>query len=323
MALGVALVMFVCGLFFIIKGGDILVRAALSLNKVTGINQIIIGATFVSVATTLPEVFVSIFAVAAGNHGIAVGNAVGSMIVNIALVLAIPLAFMPNSIKRGEVLFKTIFLLLITAVVFLFAMNLQISWYEGIILLCAFAFFLLSNVREDKKTRCEIKKLQSKEFYRKEWLKIFGGFIFGQAILCVGAFALVKYGEQLANMFKVSETVVGFTIIAIGTSLPELTTAITSIRCKSGGLAVGNVIGANVINCTLLLGVCGIIGDIKGDSLPVSRETVFIAIPVLFFMTIIAVLPLLIKGKASRWQGTVLLLSYIAYVTYLLVVQPL
>ena len=359
-------ILFLLGLFLIIHGGDILVRSALALNRVTGINQVIIGATFVSVATTLPEVFVSIFAVAANNHGIAVGNAIGSMIANIALVLAISLAFLPQVIKRREVLGKSIFLLIATAVVFLFAVNLRVSWYEGVILLCAFAGFLLYNAKEaaspartTPSSPAASPPLQGgelctsaqgnnnpivtsskrsdnppeKETNSPPWMgggtkcagvvwKIAGGFVFGQLLLIVGAFAIVENGEALAHFFNISETVVGFTVIAVGTSLPELTTAITSIKRKSGGLAIGNVIGANVINCTLLLGVCGIIGDIKGVALPVSRETVFVAIPVLLILTAIAVVPMLIRGKTSRWQGFALLAMYAAYVTYLVVVQP-
>ena len=329
MAVAIALALFALGLFFIIKGGDFLVRAALSLNKVTGINQVIIGATFVSVATTLPEVFVSIFAVAADNHGIAVGNALGAMIANIALVLALSIAFLPSGIKRNEVLGKTIFLLVVTIVVFLFALNLQVSWYEGVILLAAFIAFLVYNaVRGSRRCTPVIPKplcrdvSQEKVNRRNAYFKIAAGFIIGQVMLIFGAFALVENGEKLAHLFGISETVVGFTVIAIGTSLPELTTAIVSIRRKSGGLAVGNVIGANVINCTLLLGVCGIIGDVKGVSLPVSRETVFIAIPVLFIFTVIAVLPMLIRGRVYRWQGFVLLASYLAYVSYLVIAQP-
>ena len=309
-------------------------RAAISLNKVTGINQVIIGATFVSVATTLPEVFVSIFAVSAGNHGIAVGNAIGAMIANVALVLAISLAFMPQAVKRRDIFGKAVFLLLITGVVFLFALDLKVSWYEGAILIAAFIVFLILTVTKtqragQKKTLTEgagdylPQKEREKESPKKVWLKIALGFVFGQLMLITGAFALVENGEKLAHILGISETVVGFTVIAIGTSLPELTAAIISIRRKSGGLAIGNVIGANVINCTLLLGVCGIIGGVRGDALPVSRETVFIAIPILFVLTLIAVLPLLIRGKASRWQGVVLLTAYLAYVGYLVVAQPL
>jgi len=331
MTVFLVILLFALGLFFIIKGGDVLVRAALSLGKVTGINHVIIGATFVSVATTLPEVFVSIFAVAAGNHGIAVGNAIGAMIANVALVLAISITFMPQGVKRREVFGKTIFLLLITALVFLFALNLKLSWYEGLILLIAFAVFLVFAARGTQKAEPNNSPFNERGgaplgvtgYVKWGWPKIIAGFVLGQLMLMTGVFALVQNGEKMAHLFGISETVVGFTLIALGTSLPEITTAITSIRRKSGGLAVGSIIGANVIGCTLLLGICGIIGDIKGDQLSVSRETVFIAIPVLLILTLIAVLPLLVNGRANRWQGIVLLASYAAYVSYLLVAQPM
>ena len=317
------LVTFSLGLFFIIKGGGVLVRAALSINRVTGVSNIIIGATFVAVATTLPEVFVTIFAVAAGNHGIAVGNAIGSMIANVALVLAISLLFMPNIVRRGEVISKTLFLLIATVVLFLFSLNLRITWLEGLILLVAFLLFLLYTLKESKPTGLCPPSPPVEQSCRKIWLKIIAGFFIGQIMLIAGAFALVENGERLAHIFGISETVIGFTIIAVGTSLPELTTVIQSLRHKSGGLAVGNIIGANIINVTLLFGVSALIGDIRGESLPVSRETVFIAIPVLLVMTLIAVVPLLVKGRTYRWQGALLLVTYAAYITYLMLAQPL
>jgi len=326
MAMSLVVVGFCLGLVCIITGGDVLVRAAIKLNKVSGINTVIIGATFVSVATTLPEAFISVFAVMAGNHGIAVGNAIGAMIANVSLVLAVSLVFIPAVIKRGEIIYKTLFLLGILVIVLLFAMDLKISWYEGAILIVAFAMFLFMNYFEEKSKSRTIETVTSSEILSKNkknnvsWFKIALGFVFGQAMLCVGAYALVENGERLAHMWGISETVIGFTIIAIGTSLPELVTAISSIRGKCGGLAIGNVIGANIINCTLLLGLCGVIG---GSYLPISRETAFVALPVLILMTSVAILPILFRGKAHRAQGITLLGLYIAYVAYLFIVQPL
>lgn len=294
-----------------------MVRAAISLNKITGINQVVIGATFVSVATTLPEVFVSIFAVSTGNYGIAVGNAIGAMIANIALVLAISMIFLPNCAKKSEIAPKVLFLLVTTIIVFLFAMNLQISFFESAILIATFALFMLYNPAIKHPERVPSPPA------RGEWGKIVLGFIVGQCMLCAGAFSLVNNGEKLAHFFNISETVVGFTVIALGTSLPELTTAITSLRCKSGKLAIGNAIGANIINCTLLLGVCGVVGNMVAPNLPISAATVFISMPILLLMTAIAVLPVLIRGRVYRWQGAVLCLAYVAYVAYLMLAQPI
>jgi cation:H+ antiporter len=325
-----ALVLFVVGLFAIIKGGDILVRSAWRLNEKTGINHVIIGATFVSVATTLPEVFVSIFAVLNGNHGIAVGNAFGAMITNISLILGITLAFTAATIDRREVLTKSIFLLLITATVFLFSLNLVVSWYEGVILLGAFVAFLVLNVCENKKQvgagveggLPPLRGVGVTPTRHPQWRRIILGFVFGQTLLCLGAFLIVHNGEEIANIFGASETVIGFTVIAVGTSLPELTTAITSIKRKSGGLAIGNILGANVISHTLLFGICAVMGEINGTALPLSRQTAFIAIPVLFAMTLIAVLPTVFKKRVYKWQGIVSLVLYAAFIAYLFIVQP-
>jgi len=160
------------------------------------------------------------------------------------------------------------------------------------------------------------------EYSNVSWRKIIIGFVVGQILLCIGAFALVENGEALANMFGMSETVIGFTVIAIGTSLPEIVTAVVSIRQKSGGLAVGTVVGANIINCTLLLGACGVIGGVRGTGVMISRETVFIALPVLLLMTLVAVVPILVKGRSYRWQGYTLFAMYGLYLMYLLIEQP-
>jgi cation:H+ antiporter len=329
----VSLLLFCGGLWLIIKGGDYLVTSALSLNRITGINQVIIGATFVSVATTLPEVFVSIFAVVSGNHGIAMGNAIGSMICNVALVLALYITFMPGKIKRREIVNKSLFLIIVTIIVFLLAMDFKFTWLESVLLISGFILFLVFNISDAKKRESDFEdcacgvlteqKQITREEKKKATKEIVLGFLVGQIMLIIGAFIIVQHGEHLAQVFGISDTVVGFTAIAVGTSMPELITAIASIRRKGGGLALGNVLGANIINCTLLLGVCGFIGDLKGMALPISKDTLYISIPVLFLFTLIAIIPMLTRGKTFRWQGISLLGLYLMYVMYLVVVQPI
>jgi cation:H+ antiporter len=327
MSLAIAIVFFVCGLFVITKGGSVLVGSALRLSKVSGINQVIIGATFVSIATTLPEVFVSIFAVAAGNHGIAVGNAMGSMICNIALVLALYIIFMPNRVSRRTIASRATILFFVIAILFLFASNLRITGFEGVVLLFAFVLFLALNIweakRDSEKTVKPANQLQLNPAQKKkETIKIILGFLIGQGMLIFGAFVLVRYGEQIAILLGASETVVGLTAIAIGTSAPELITCIESIRKKSGGLALGNVLGSNIISCTLLLGVCSVVGSFSGGNLPISADTVYISLPFLFVISLVAVVPMMFKGRNYRWQGVCLLTLYTLYISYLLVVQP-
>ena len=327
MTLALSLAFFIGGLYVIIKGGDFLVESALRLNKISGINQVIIGATFISVATTLPEVFVSIFAVVSDNYGIAVGNAVGSMIANVALVLALYITFLPHKVNRRSIYGKSLYLFAVTGLVFIFASNLKITWIEGAVLLIIFSLFLYLNINEAKnedtsQIKPDTPKLQEKD-KSNAIKKVIIGFLVGQVMLIVGAFLLVDHGERLAHMLGISETVVGLTAIAVGTSMPELITCIASIRKKSGGLALGNVIGSNIINCTLLIGVCGLIGDIHGSALPLSRDTFLISLPFLFILYLVAIAPMMLKARTYRWQGIALLSLYALYVGYLIITQPI
>jgi len=331
MAIFLSAVLFSGGLYIVIKGGDYLVNAALRLNKISGISQVVIGATFISVATTLPEVFVSGLAVAAGNHGIAVGNAVGSMICNVALVLALYITFLPTRVNRRIIYGKSVYLFAVTFLVFLFTANLKIGWTEGAILLILFSFFLFLNIKEacgefpvchpagppPPKDLCNPRTLKRKIVYA-----VIFGFVIGQAMLVVGAFLLVDHGVRLATLLGISETVVGLTAIAVGTSMPELITCITSIRRKSSGLALGNVIGSNIISCTLLIGICSVIGDLRG-TFTVSQSTFLISIPFLFLLYLVAIVPMLLRRRTYRWQGIALLGLYVLYVGYLIVTQPI
>ena len=337
-----SVILFGGGLYVIIRGGDFLVDAALRLSGISGISQVVIGATFVSVATTLPEVFVSIFAVAAGNQGIAVGNAVGSMICNVALVLALYIMFLPTRVNRRSIYGKSVYLFGVTFLVFLFTANLKIGWIEGAVLLASFLLFLFLNIKEvqefpferrrsgDDVCKCTDNVTRGTrvtsdwvvESRRKVIVQIVLGFLAGQAMLIIGAFLLVDHGERLAGLLGISETVVGLTAIAVGTSMPELITCITSIRRKSGGLALGNVIGSNIISCTLLIGICAVLGDLRGTFI-VSRSTFLISIPFLFLVYLIAIVPMLLRRRTSRWQGAALLTLYVLYVGYLIITQPI
>ena len=295
--------------------------SALKFNKISGVNQVVIGATLMSVATTLPEVFVSIFAVVSGNHGIAVGNAVGSMISNIALVLALYMVFMPHRVSRRALIGKVFYLFIATGMVFLFATNYSIGWFEGFLLLIVFVAFLLISLQgkeSDKVVEVVVKKEKTS---RKEVWSVVGGLLAGQVMLVVGAFLLVDHGERLAHLVGVSETVVGLTVIAIGTSVPELVTCIVSIRKKSGELALGNIIGSAIISCTLLIGICALVGDIYGPDLALSRDIFLISLPFLFVIYCVAIVPMMLKARTYRWQGIALLSLYVFYVGYLVVVN--
>ncbi|MCL2570126.1 MAG: calcium/sodium antiporter [Firmicutes bacterium] len=320
--LGVALsfVLFIVAIAFIIWGGRFLVNAAININKITGISKVIIGATFIAVATTAPEIFISILAVVGDNHGLAIGSAVGSMIVNIALILALYITFLPTAVDKRDILKKSAFLIFVILFVFVLSWDLRITSVEGVLLVGLFIVFIwwFGRGSSGKKSRHVTPDISYDEIKRIR-RNIILEFMAGQAFILAGAFLLVQNGERIAHIIGASETVVGLTLIAIGTSAPELATVITSIRRKSGDLAIGSILGSNIVNSTLLLGIVGMVSG----TLPLSAQTLYISLPILLVVSLIAVLPMVLRGKTYRWQGIVLVAIYTIYILYLVIVQPI
>ena len=311
------------GLYFIVKGGNFLVDSALNLTKTSGVSPVTVGATLVAVATAIPEIFISVFAVVSGNHGIAVGNSVGTMIANFALVFGIYAVARPKAINRRELHDKIIFMLIAFAVLFLFASGMRFSFLDGMILLGLFFVFIVWSTFRKNPTVSEGGIVAETPVRDKTPLKkIIFGFIVAQIFLMLGAFLLVRNGEAIATMTGASQTVIGFSIIALGNAAPELVTVIASIKRGNGGLAMGSLIGANIINTTLLIGLCSVIGAATGDALTISAQTLWVSLPVLFGIATVAVVPVMLRGKTSRLQGVFLISLYIVYLTYLFVLQP-
>ncbi|MCL2756381.1 MAG: sodium:calcium antiporter [Firmicutes bacterium] len=317
MELFLSVILFCAGLAFIIKGGGFLVDSALQLGKITRMSTVFIGATFMAIATAMPELFLSIFAVTSGNHGLATGNAIGGMIATMALVLGLYITFMPGSVNKSEVSQKNIFLMVTLVVIIWFARDLLITWKNGIALLFGFGLYLYLSTKKSKSTK-QPSLLPPQPICKHLKRKTLSTFLFGQILLIGGAFMLVKNGNNIATLFDLSDTFIGFTLIAIGTSAPELTTVFTSIKRKSGNLALGNILGSNIITATLLLGSLGLMGG----HLPISQSTFMISLPVLAIVSMLAILPIMIKGRTYRWQGISLIVIYALYLVYLGIVQP-
>ncbi len=319
-------VLFAIGVLLIVKGGDWFVDGAAFIAEATKIPKFIIGATIISVATTLPEIIVSVMAAIEGHRiliskvgdyiaasqdkvGMAIGNGIGSVICNTAMILAISITFMPIAVKRKDFAPKA--LLLIAAVVTLFAFSLkgQLSIVGGVALLLIFIAYIAENVRSAKNSTEEIEESSlviNKKTTAINILRV----VFGAACIVLGSRLLVDNGSKIARSLGVSEAVIGVTIVAIGTSLPELVTAITAVVKKQSSMSVGNVIGANVIDTTLILALCSFI---YGGSLPVSVQNIFLDFPVAILVSLIAVVPTIVMKKFSRWQGVVMFIIYIAY----------
>lgn len=308
--------LFGIGLLCIIKGGDWFVDAASWIAEVSGIPQFIIGATIVSLATTLPEVLVSVMAAASGSVEMATGNAIGSVTANTGMILGISIVAMPVAIESRKYLPKTV--IFIGSIILLWVLSLsgELSMVGAFIMLAVFLFFIAENIFEAKKDM-GTGKSETVQKDKKTVIKNIALFIIGAAGIVIGSRLLVDNGTIIAkDILGIPERVVSLTMVAIGTSLPELVTTITAIAKKQSALSVGNIVGANIIDMILILPLCSFV---LGGSLPVAWSTLWVDLPVSLAVAVICLVPALIKGKLMRWQGVLSLLVYAGYVVYLCV----
>jgi len=315
MELFLIILLFAIGIVLVIKGGDYFVDAASWMAKVSGIPKLIIGATVVSVATTLPEMLVSVLAAVDGKVDMAIGNAVGSVTANIGLIMAISLICLPSIIRRKDYMFKSVLMLLSASIIVALGFVGKINIIFSLVLLVIFAIFFTENIIGAKKAMAQKsadeeeteEDLKSKKTIIINIVKFIGG----AAGIVIGARLLVDNGSELARLIGVSERIIGVTLVAIGTSLPELITTITAISKKQSELSVGNIIGANIMDLTLIMPLSALI---SGKSLTVSDFSAMIDLPACLLVGLIALVPALIRSKFSRTQGIIMLIVYIGYV---------
>ena len=308
------LLLLAIGLVLIVKGGDIFVDAATWIAQVSGIPKLIVGATIVSLATTLPEMLVSIIAALKGSVEISVGNAVGSVTANTGLILAIAFICMPSVCRPGKFAVKGSMLILAAALIFACGYFLKVTVFISAILLVIFCVAMYENIyialKNMKSETQEKKKIESG---KKEVITNVVKFILGAAAIAFGANLLVDNGQILAqDILGVPERIVGITIIAIGTSLPELVTTLTAIAKKQFSLSIGNIIGANIMDLSLIMPLSSII---SGKPLPI-KETMIIDLAACFIITLAALIPSFITKKFSRTQGIIMLCMYVGYIVY-------
>ena len=316
------LIMFVLGVFFIVKGGDLFVDAASWLAEVSGIPKFIIGATVVSLATTLPELLTSVFATVDGQLEIAIGNAVGSVTANIGLIMGISLLCIPSEIKRRQFAPQALMMAFAAAILCIAAPTGSVGVVVSVILLAVFAVFMWRNVSSAIADREEatVELADTKPSGKVIFVNI-AKFVLGAAGIVLGADMLVEYGTLIAEISGIPENIIAITLVAIGTSLPELVTTITAIVKKQASLSVGNIIGANIFDLTLILPICSFV---SGGKLTVAQPQyaanwpeVFSAgldFPVCLAVGLISIVPPIITKKFYRWQGVLLILVYIVYI---------
>lgn len=312
-----AVILFVIGLILLIKGGDWFVDGATGIAHRFHVPEILIGATVVSIGTTIPEVMVSSSSAFKGISSIAYGNAIGSIICNASLIAAITIAVRPAPIEKKSI--KTPLIFFFIAAIF-YAANAYIfgsfSRVSGIILLTVFVVYIALSVKEAKNSPSEAPSETEEE--SPIWKNILL-LIIGAALIAVGANLLVDNGTYIAKAVGVPETVIALTFVALGTSLPELVTAITALAKGHSDLSLGNVIGANLFNLVLVSGTAITIRpfDVPSEKLiGAYNASLVIDVPLVFVVMLIMTIPALVKGKLYRAQGITLLAIYVAYTVF-------
>ena len=314
----VPVLLFILGLLCLIKGGDWFVDGAIALARRFHVPEILIGATVVSIGTTLPEVMVSA-AGALGGHGqIAYGNAIGSVICNTALISAITIAVKPGKTDPKSLRLPVAFFFIAA---FLFAgvayTTGQFTRPVGIVLLALFAAYMTMSVLSLKKNPAPSEPEEADEAGEDMPLgKSILLLVIGAALIAVGARLLVDNGTKIAEALGVPESVIALTFVALGTSLPELVTAITSLVKGHGSLSLGNVIGANLFNLVLVSGLSITLapfGIPEGSKIAGINASLVLDLPVMFFVMALLTIPALRKGRLYRAQGIILLAVYAAF----------
>lgn len=306
------ILLFIIGLILIIKGSDWFVDSTIWIARTLGIPEFIIGATLVSICTTLPELLVSTGAAINNDTSMALGNAIGSVGCNTGLILGIVILFSTPLLHHKKALrIKSSFitLTLIAYIVIGFITG-NFNYITGIVFLMFSAGFVVYNYMEAKKYKLSdtdhIKLVNSKKTVTKNITL----FVIGLVFTIAGANLMIVFGEKIAISLNVPSIVIGVTITALGTSLPELVTAITALKKNAVSLSIGNIFGANILNLTLVLGSTSIIKPVELDNLKL-----YFHLPAIAAITFIAsISTLLFKKKYPRFIGILLIISYITYI---------
>ena len=316
----ISVLFFALGLVLLIKGGDWFVDGATGIARRFRLPDIIVGATVVSIGTTLPEVMVSTTGALLGQGAMAYGNAIGSIICNTALIAAISVTCNPGPVNVKTMKMPVFFFFTSAAVYCLAAYGLgTFPRWLGIIMLAIFVVYLIANVRQGlrypEETAEEAESATASRSLAMELVLL----VIGAALIAYGANLLVEHGTIIAQKLGVPETVIALTFVALGTSLPELITTITSLKKGHASLGIGNVIGANVFNLVLVSGMAVTIAPFDvpvGKLLLGQNASLVLDIPLMLLVMLLLTVPALTKKRLSRWQGITLLCIYTAFCAF-------
>lgn len=299
------------GFVLLIKGADWFVDGSSSVAARFGIPQLVIGLTIVAMGTSAPEAAVSISAAFSGNADITVGNIVGSNILNVLIILGLSSVIIPIAVAKSTVKYEMPFMILITGLLLLLGFDGKLGLLDGMIFLVFFAAYLIYLFVMAKKDKNEQQEDESIKQLSLPKSIIF--VIIGLAMIILGSNVTVDAASKIAEMFGMDERFIGLTVVALGTSLPELFTSVSAARKGNADIAIGNIVGSNIFNILFICGISALIIPI-----PFASNFVFDVIIAIAAAVMLMLCSIIGKHKLKRWAGIIMLLSYAAYFAVIL-----
>lgn len=312
----ISILLIVIGMVLVLWGADRLTDGAVAIAKRMNVPEIVIGLTIVAMGTSMPEFCVSFASAMKGTADLAVGNVVGSNIFNAMLIVGAAAMVAPITILKSTVRKDIPFAVFASLMLLQMGLNYNITRTEAFVLFIMFAVFTIYTVMGTKDNVEENEKENENKHNGSKWSAFFYhpafGVVFGLSALIFGSNIFVDNATEIARLMGVSEAIIGLTIVAAGTSLPELATSIVSARKGQSGIAIGNVLGSNVFNILFIIGLTGMVTPMHISGITtIDFGVMLISMFLLWVMSFT-------KYKVSRWEGAVLTISYIIYVGWLI-----
>ncbi len=302
------IVIIVIGVFCVLKGADFLTEGAAALARRVNIPEIVIGLTIVAAGTSAPELFVSLVSALKGTPDLAVGNVVGSNTMNCMLIVGCAAMVAPMTISRSTVKKDIPFAVGASILLMLLALNNFLGRFDGILLLAGFVSFMVYSLRQAKNGQGDA---TTEEKQQNPWLSVLY-IVLGLVGLVIGSNLFVDHASSLALALGISEGVVGLTVVAGGTSLPELATSVVAARKGQSAIAIGNVIGSNVFNILLILGLTATISPLQIEGITtIDMAVMLISVTLVWLFSFT-------RYTVERWEGGLLLVIYIGYLVWLI-----
>lgn len=293
----------VIGFVLLIRGADVFVDGSAEIAKKFGIPQLVIGLTIVAMGTSAPEAAVSISAALKGNADITIGNIVGSNILNILIILGISSVIVPLTVAKSTIKYEIPFMIIITVLTALLGLDGSIGIMDGIVFLVTFAayltylFIMAKNDKQEDENSSDMSAAKAAVFI-----------VLGLAMVVLGSSFTVDAASAIAKALGLSERFIGLTIVALGTSLPELFTSVSAARKGNADIAIGNIVGSNIFNMLFIIGVSALITEV-----PFARGFIFDTVIAAAAAVMLLICTLAGRGRLKRWAGILMLLSYGVY----------